>query len=92
MAHALVLRGDSVVIVTNDSMKIGSGVSFKDGIEIVRLPCRPLLDGRLPLPNKNAEYRHLLEVLSERKWDGVLVNTRLFPLLSRDYALRRGKV
>lgn len=80
MAHALVLRGDSVVIVTNDSMKIGSGVSFKDGIEIVRLPCRPLLDGRLPLPNKNAEYRHLLEVLSERKWDGVLVNTRLFPL------------
>lgn len=85
------MRGDSVAVVTNDSMKIGSGVSFEDGIEVVRLPCRPLLDGRLPLPNKNAEYRHLLEVLSKRKWDGVLVNTRLFPLSIEGLRFAKGQ-
>lgn len=73
-------RGDSVVVVTNDSMKIGTGVSIENGIEIVRLPCNPLLNGRLPLPKKNAKYKRLLAELGKRKWDGVLVNTRLFPL------------
>lgn len=73
-------RGDSVAVVTNDSMKIGTGVSIENGIEIIRLPCNPLLNGRLPLPRKNAKYKRLLAELGKRKWDGVLVNTRLFPL------------
>lgn len=80
LAHALVARGDKVVIVTNDSMGVGAGRSVESDLEIIRLPCISLLDGRLPLPQKNSEYYRLLQSLDEYEWNGVLVNTRLFPL------------
>ena len=80
LAHALVARGDKVVIVTNDSMGVGAGRSVESDLEIIRLPCISLLDGRLPLPKKNSEYYRLLQSLDEDEWNGVLVNTRLFPL------------
>lgn len=80
LAHALVARGDKVVIVTNDSMGVGAGRSVESDLEIIRLPCISLLDGRLPLPKKNSEYYRLLQSLDEYEWNGVLVNTRLFPL------------
>ena len=48
----LTARGDRVVIVTNDSMRVGVGHSVENGLEVIRLPCIPLLDGRLPLPKK----------------------------------------
>lgn len=54
LAHALAARGDRVVIVTNDSMRVGVGHSVENGLEIIRLPCITLLDGRLPLPKKPA--------------------------------------
>lgn len=80
LAHALVARGDKVVIVTNDSMGVGAGRSVESDLEIIRLPCISLLDGRLPLTKKNSEYYRLLQSLDEYEWNGVLVNTRLFPL------------
>lgn len=80
LAHALVARGDKVVIVTNDSMGVGAGRLVESDLEIIRLPCISLLDGRLPLPKKNSEYYPLLQSLDEYEWNGVLVNTRLFPL------------
>ncbi len=80
LAHALVARGDKVVIVTNDSMGVGAGRLVESDLEIIRLPCISLLDGRLPLPKKNSEYYRLLQSLDEYEWNGVLVNTRLFPL------------
>ena len=69
-----------MVIVTNDSMGVGAGRSVESDLEIIRLPCISLLDGRLPLPKKNSEYYRLLQSLDEYEWNGVLVNTRLFPL------------
>lgn len=80
LAHALAARGDRVVIVTNDSMRVGVGHSVENGLEIIRLPCISLLDGRLPLPKKNSDYYRLLQSLDDYEWDGVLINTRLFPL------------
>ena len=80
LAHALVARGDKVVIVTNVSMGVGAGRSVESDLELIRLPCISLLDGRLPLPKKNSEYYRLLQSLDEYEWNGVLVNTRLFPL------------
>ena len=80
LAHALVARGDKVVIVTNDSMGVGAGRLVESDLEIIRLPCISLLDGRLPLPKKNSDYYRLLQSLDEYEWNGVLVNTRLFPL------------
>lgn len=80
LAHALAARGDRVVIVTNDSMRVGVGHSVENGLEIIRLPCISLLDGRLPLPKKTGDYYRLLHSLDDYEWDGVLINTRLFPL------------
>lgn len=80
LAHALAARGDRVVIVTNDSMRVGVGHSVENGLEIIRLPCISLLDGRLPLPKKTSDYYRLLQCLDDYEWDGVLINTRLFPL------------
>lgn len=39
-----------------------------------------MLDGRLPLPKKTGDYYRLLQSLDDYEWDGVLINTRLFPL------------
>lgn len=80
LAHALAARGDRVVIVTNDSMRVGVGHSVENGLEVIRLPCIPLLDGRLPLPKKTSDYYRLLQTLDDYEWNGVLINTRLFPL------------
>lgn len=80
LAHALTARGDRVVIVTNDSMRVGVGHSIENGLELIRLPCISLLDGRLPLPKKTSDYYRLLQSLDDYEWDGVLINTRLFPL------------
>lgn len=80
LAHALTARGDRVVIVTNDSMRVGVGHSVENGLEVIRLPCIPLLDGRLPLPKKTSDYYRLLQTLDDYEWNGVLINTRLFPL------------
>ena len=83
LAHALTARGDRVVIVTNDSMRVGVGHSVENGLEVIRLPCIPLLDGRLPLPKKTSDYYRLLQTLDDYEWNGVLINTRLFPLSLR---------
>lgn len=68
LAHALAARGDRVVIVTNDSMRVGVGHSVENGLEIIRLPCISLLDGRLPLPKKTGDYYRLLQSLDDYEW------------------------
>lgn len=80
LAHALIARGDRVVVVTNDSCGVGVGRSVEDGIDILRLSCYPLLDGRLPITKHDSEFKLLMKDLSQLNWDGVLINTRLFPL------------
>ena len=79
LSHALISRGNEVLIVAPDSQGVGSGFSIEDGLEILRLPCLSPMDGRLPIPLKNGTYRFFLRQAASRKWDGVLVNTRLFP-------------
>lgn len=80
LAHALLSQGITVTVVTNDSRNVGVGISVENGVEVVRLPCRPLLDGRLPMPKRNRIYKQLMEDLSSRTWRGILINTRLFAL------------
>ena len=44
LAHALTARGDRVVIVTNDSMRVGVGHSVENGLEVIRLAFRYLME------------------------------------------------
>lgn len=92
LARALVARGRAVTVVTNDTNGLGAGIVDEGGVEVVRLPCRPLVDGRLPLPARARERRALLGALDGRRLDGVLVNARFYPhsLLGMRFAREQG--
>lgn len=92
LARALGNRGHAVTVVTNDTNTIGAGWACEDGFDVLRLPCVPLVDGRLPLPKPSTVRRELLKELSAREFDGVLVNARFYPhsLLGMKIARARG--
>lgn len=79
LARALANRGNAVTVVTNDTNSIGIGWDCEDNFDVLRLPCVPLVDGRLPLPKPSAVRRELLKELDAREFDGVLVNARFYP-------------
>lgn len=79
VANQLVNRGFLVTVVTNDTEKLGVGYSFESGVEVLRLPCISIANGRLPLPSCLNQRRKLLKGLYEKSFDGVLVNTRFYP-------------
>ncbi len=68
------------IIVTNDVFNLTSHEFLESGVEIYRLPCHPLLKGRLPLPQKNKEFKRLLRTIESQQIDYVLINARFYPL------------
>lgn len=94
LARELAARGHAVTVVTNDTEGLGAGRSQDGAVEVVRLPCWPLVSGRFPVPRGCAERRELLAGLRERPLDGVLVNARFYPhsLLGMRLAREHGLV
>lgn len=92
LAAELVRQGHEVVVVTNDTHGVGLHEISSSGVEFFRLPCRNLLGGRYPVPVCNADYRAVVNMLYERSFDGVLVNTRFYlhSLLGVRVAKRHG--
>ena len=92
LARALATRGHSVVVVTNDTNGLGPGWAVEDGFDLLRLPCLPLVDGRLPLPKPSRERQNFINDLYERHIEGVLINARFYPhsLFGMRYARRKG--
>ena len=78
-ARGLAAKGHDVCVVTNDTNSCGTGYFSEDSFDVLRLPCFPLVNGRLPIPKKNAEWRSLVKELGSRHVDGVLVNARFYP-------------
>lgn len=78
IATELARAGERVIVVTN-ATETPSGRSAEDGVEIVRLPCRALLNGRYPIPQRSEEYRKLMSWLENQAIDHVVVNTRFYP-------------
>lgn len=79
LAHELAMQGNRVFVVTSQLSANTPAYEVQyDGVEVHRLPCRPLLDGRLPISHKNADYQHMLDELATRGIDRVLVNTRFY--------------
>ena len=92
LSHALVKRGDSVLVVTNDTNGIGVGVEDDEGVTVLRFPCHSFVDGRFPLLRRNSKSRELKKWLSRCDVDGVLVNARFYPhsLMGMRYARSKG--
>lgn len=78
LSGALADAGHSVTIVTNNTFNLSSKEKLRDGVDLVRLPCFPLLRGRLPIPKPSGEFLALWEEISCIKFDGVLINARFY--------------
>ena len=79
LAHELATQGNRVIVATShlsadDSVR----ETQPDGVEVLRFPCRALLDGRLPIPVHGAEHRALLDELAATHPTRVVVNTRFY--------------
>lgn len=92
ISRALADLGNEVLVVTNDTEGLGAGITYEEGVEIMRLPCFPLISGRFPLAKHGSSYRALLEDLNGRHLDGVLINARFYfhSLLGMKVARRHG--
>lgn len=91
IAKELVGLGHAITIVTSNVADLPP-IEESGSLTVVRLPCRNLLHGRLPIPENNAEAHRLWDKLNHMPCDGVLVNTRFYPhsLKGVQYAKRKG--
>ena len=78
MASQLIQEGNSVVLVTSNVGGLPVH-EVQEGIEIYRVPCFALLNGRYPFLKMNREFRKIDRVLLRKKFDLVIVNTRFYP-------------
>lgn len=78
LACTLAKMGHKVIVVTSNIHGLAD-TEVVNGVEIVRLPCKPLMKGRLPIPDKNAAHKSLMAKLESQPIDSILINTRFFP-------------
>lgn len=93
LAKALVTKGNRVTVIACNTAGLPA-FCREDDIEVVRLPCRPLLSGRYPIPRRNHACRSLWDNLGGRNFDFIIVNTRFYPLSvdALTFSQRRGIV
>ncbi len=78
IAAALAKRGVRVQVVTSQLGGAPEHEADENGVEIWRLPARNLMGGRLPISQKNAHYKELLDAAAAFSPEAVLVNTRFY--------------
>lgn len=78
LARELARSGYDVTIVTSNAHGLAGHEELSPQVEVVRLPCFPLIGGRMPVPRKNGEFERLWNVVESRDYCGVLVNTRFY--------------
>lgn len=77
IAKKMVENGDNVTIVTS-GIKGKPQITKEEGIDIYRLPCFPLMNGRLPILKLNSTLRKFMRELDKKQFDMVIVNTRFY--------------
>ena len=94
LSRALERRGYDVVVVTSRLDGAPERERLSDGVEVLRLPCWPLVGGRLPFAKPGRCQRELLATRDGRRVVAVVVNTRFYPLsrVGARFARRRGLV
>lgn len=87
IARAFRERGSRVIVVCC-ALQAKPGLAVENGVEVLRLPCRPLLGGRYPVP---IAARDQWEWLESQHIDFIEVNTRFYPLSEQALAFAERK-
>lgn len=78
LARELARRGHEVVVIASSMPDALEYEVTESGVEVFRLPSFQLIGGRMPVPRCNSSFRRLLNEVSSRSYDGILVNTRFY--------------
>lgn len=79
LANQLEHLGVHACIVTNNVFNLAEEETLESGATIYRLPCHPLIGGRLPVPRRNATFDKLLRRIYSQPTDYLVINTRFYP-------------
>lgn len=77
LAKELLARGNKVTIVTSNVFSLPMQEEL-DGIEVFRMPCWNVLNGRFPIVKCNMMFRKLNRILRAKTFDLVIVQTRFY--------------
>lgn len=77
LAKALIKKGNQVVVVTSNVMDAAE-YEKTDGIDIYRIPCFNVMEGRFPVLKVNKNMIKIHKKLMEIKFDFVMINTRFY--------------
>lgn len=80
LARRLTIDGHRVIVATSSLKGLPDHETDNDGIEVIRFPSIPFMDGRLPLLRPCADFRKLSSLLWDQKIDYCVINTYFYPL------------
>ena len=78
ISYELEKMGIEVDIITNNVFGLPTVENLSAGIRIFRLPCFPLIHGRMPLPRFNKIFKECWDELLNTDYAGVLINARFY--------------
>lgn len=78
LSRKLIEKGNKVTVVTSMNTEGAKACEDMDGIQVYRLSCLNLLDGRYPIMKFDGIYRKVNRILSGKRFDLVIVNTRFY--------------
>lgn len=77
LGRELIAAGNEVTVVTSNVFNLPAKETI-DGINIFRLPCWNVLNGRFPVLKYNGEFKSLNKELEHLEFDFVIVQTRFY--------------
>lgn len=77
LAKKLIQKEHKVTVVTSNVYNVAN-YEVQEGIQIYRVPCISLLNGRFPVLKINKEFFGLLKKIKNKKYDLCIVNTRFY--------------
>ena len=91
LARKLVERGNQVTIITSNVFQLPER-EITDDIEVFRMPCKNLLNGRFPVFLPGKESRKLFRLLDQQTYDFAIIQTRFYlhSWLGARFARKRG--
>ena len=90
ISKKLIEYGHQVTVVTSNTTKSPS-IEIYEGINVFRLDCYNLLNGRFPIYKKNKIFRDIFKRLDQQNYDFCIINTRFYfhSLLGAKYTYKR---